>query len=138
MNPTQPSVRKWRALVRAAFLSVLVPLVTASLAGESRAIQLPSRTDPSSEAETMRAEDLETVRRVLEEEAVRERLGDLGLSPEEANRKLDGLSDAQLHRLAGKIDSLIPGGHIGDEHTLRTILIVLLIFLAAVLIVILV
>lgn len=86
----------------------------------------------------MRAEDLETVRRVLEEEAVRERLGDLGLSPEEANRKLDGLSDAQLHRLAGKIDSLIPGGHIGDEHTLRTILVVLLIFLAAVLIVILV
>jgi hypothetical protein len=66
---------------------------------------------------------------------VKQRLEDLGLSAEEAQNRLNRLSNAQLHLLASQIDQLFPGG---IDSVLGTILTVLLIILVAVIIVILV
>ena len=54
--------------------------------------------------------DLELVQKVLESKIIRQRLEDLGLSPEDINAKLLQLSDDQLHQLAMEIDAMIPGG----------------------------
>jgi hypothetical protein len=85
--------------------------------------------------EDLRAQDLVKVQKVLETKVVKQRLEDLGLSAEEAQNRLNRLSDAQLHLLASQIDQLFPGG---IDHVLGTILTVLLIILVAVIIVILV
>lgn len=86
-------------------------------------------------AEDPRTRDLEKVQKILEMKVVKQRLEDLGLSAEEAQNRLNRLSDAQLHLLASQIDQLFPGG---IDHVLGTILTVLLIILVAVIIVILV
>jgi hypothetical protein len=128
---------------RAAFLVVLMlglamaPSPTASASvPDSHDLRAAPRASLPAGVEADREQDLRTVRRLLEAEAVRERLRGLGLSPEEADRRLERLSDDQLHRLASQIDSLIPGGNV--DGTLRTILTVMLIVLVAILIVILV
>ncbi|HSE57554.1 MAG TPA: PA2779 family protein [Nitrospiraceae bacterium] len=92
-------------------------------------------TRESSPAEDLRVRDLEKVQKILEMKVVQQRLEDLGLSAEEAQNRLNRLSDAQLHLLASQIDQLFPGG---IDHVLGTILTVLLIILVAVIIVILV
>jgi hypothetical protein len=68
-----------------------------SLAGES-----------SSDAH--RIADLQKIQALLESKVVRQRLEDFGVSPEEINAKLAGLSDDQLHQFATQIDAIIPAG----------------------------
>ena len=120
-------------LLRWGALSLFVSLMLAPVFPSAAAI--PESGQPASAADA-RAQDLETVRRVLEVQAVKQRLGSIGLSPEEADRKLNRLSDSQLHRLAGTLDALIPAGSV--DGTLHTVLLALLVFLTAVVIVILV
>jgi hypothetical protein len=76
-----------------------------------------------------RAEDLQSVQRVLENKLVQQRLEDLGLTPEEVNAKLDRLSDAQLHQMAAQIDALMPGGELGLIIALLVIAILVVIFI---------
>ena len=104
---------------------------------EAKAMLAPAQTTATEESSSNqnRPQDMEKVQRVLEHKLIRQRLEDLGLSPEEAHARLDGLSDAQLHQLAMQIESLIPGGL---ERELGIILTVLLIILVAVIIVILI
>jgi len=76
-----------------------------------------------------RAEDLQSIQRVLENKLVQQRLADLGLTPEEINAKLSGLSDAQLHQMAAQIDALMPGGELGLIIALLVIAILVVIFI---------
>jgi len=128
-----------RFILRQAMIWIL--LVTVLGVGwypsEANAMLAPAQTTATEESSSNldRAQDLEMVQRVLEHKLIRQRLEDLGLSPEEAHARLDGLSDAQLHQLAMQIESLIPGGL---ERELGLILTVLLIILVAVIIVILI
>ena len=57
-----------------------------------------------------RASDLEKIRKILEVKLIRERLKDLGFSPEEIQTKLTQLGDEQVHQLALKLDELNVGG----------------------------
>jgi hypothetical protein len=57
-----------------------------------------------------RALDLGKVQKVLETRMVRERLGELGFTPDEVRARLGRLSDRQLHELAMGLDELRPGG----------------------------
>jgi hypothetical protein len=57
-----------------------------------------------------RAADLETIRKVLEVKIIREKLKDLGLTPDETQKRLDQLSDSQIHQLALQIEDLQVGG----------------------------
>jgi hypothetical protein len=57
-----------------------------------------------------RASNLDKVQKFLEMKMVRERLKDLGFTPEEIQGKLKDLSDQQLHQLAVKVDDFKVGG----------------------------
>ena len=57
-----------------------------------------------------RSSDLEKVRKVLEMKMVRERLKELGFSPDEVEKRLSQLSDHQIHQLALNLDELQVGG----------------------------
>ena len=73
-----------------------------------------------------RAEDLQSIQRVLEDKLVQQRLEDFGLTPEEVNAKLAGLSDSQLHQMASQLDALMPGGQIGLLVTLLLVLVIII------------
>jgi hypothetical protein len=66
---------------------------------------------------------------VLENKLVQQRLEDFGLTPEEVNAKLAGLSDAQLHQMAAQLDALMPGGELGLIIALLVIAILVVIFI---------
>ncbi|MGH7205010.1 MAG: PA2779 family protein [Nitrospiraceae bacterium] len=91
----------------------------------AKAMLAPTETTaPGSGSGPNRVEDLQKVQRVLENKVVRQRLEDMGLTPEEINARLDRVSDVQMHQLAAQIDALLPGG---DDGVLSTIALVLLI-----------
>jgi len=69
---------------------------------------LPTTTESASQSH--RWEDLQRLQTVLESEVVRQRLEDIGLTPEEINRRLSRLSDDQLHELATHVETMIPAG----------------------------
>ncbi|MDI6763607.1 MAG: PA2779 family protein [Thermodesulfobacteriota bacterium] len=60
-----------------------------------------------------RSSDLEKIRKVLEMKMVREKLKDLGFTPNEIEKRLGQLSDHQIHQLALNLDELQVGGSSG-------------------------
>ncbi len=86
----------------------------------------PSEVIALSPAE--RTGDLEKVQNFLETKMVRERLKDLGFTPEEIGMKLSDLSDAQIHQLALNLDEMRVAGD-GVELFIIVFLIVALIVL---------
>lgn len=79
----------------------------------------PEASAAASEAEADRAK----VRAFLERADLRERLQAMGVSGLNASARVDALTDAEAHALAGRIDSLPAGGALSD----RDLLIILLI-----------
>lgn len=91
-------------LVMTTFLAELFPQDVRAM------VAPPLPTTTSSTSELHRMADLQKIQAVLELKVVRQRLEDLGLTPEEINTKLSALSDDQLHQLATTLDALIPAG----------------------------
>jgi len=75
-----------------------------------------------------RAEELTRIQRALETEIVKGKLAAYGLTPEEINRRLEGLSDEQLHLLAQASDQVLAGGD-GTGVVIAVLIIVLLVLL---------
>lgn len=69
---------------------------------------LPTAAEASSDSQ--RIADLQKIQSILESKVVRQRLADLGLTPEEIDTRLSQLSDGQLHQLAMQVDAIIPAG----------------------------
>lgn len=67
-----------------------------------------------------RQADMAKVQAVLENKIVRHRLGELGLTTDEINRRIAGLSDTQLHQVAMQADKQQAAGDAG-----ATVLIVI-------------
>lgn len=65
---------------------------------------------PSAAAGSERSADLEKIRPALESKIIRQRLADLGLTQEEIAARISNLSDAELHQVASRIDTLQAGG----------------------------
>ncbi len=80
----------------------------------------------SLDAGKMRAEELAQIQQALETKIVKEKLGAYGLTPEEINKKLDGLSDEQIHLLAQASDNVLAGG---DGEVIIVLLIILIVIL---------
>ena len=59
---------------------------------------------------TMRQQDTATIKKVLEQKLVKQRLKVLGYSEGEVKARLDKLSDNELHRFATQLDTLTAGG----------------------------
>lgn len=64
---------------------------------------------PSDQAASVRQADMVNIQKALETAVVKQRLRDLGLSPEETLARIDTLSDQQVHEFAGNLDSLQAG-----------------------------
>ncbi len=79
-----------------------------------------------------RAADLEKIRKVLELKMISQKLKELGLTPDETQKRLDQLSDSQIHQLALQIEELEVGGDglgVVVALLLIAILVVVLIYL---------
>jgi hypothetical protein len=64
---------------------------------------------PTNQASSDRQADLGAIQKTLESVVVKQRLMDVGLSPEEALARINSLSDEQTHTLAANLDSLQAG-----------------------------
>jgi hypothetical protein len=69
--------------------------------------------------------DLAKVRAALESSAVRQRLVDYGLSPDEASKRVNLLTDDELHSFASNIDAAQAGGSVGGDIIFVLLVIVL-------------
>ncbi len=103
-----------KQMLAAFYTRPLVAYLVASLillsaaAGPAEAMLVPA---PAASPE--RAADLAAVQKTLESAELRQRLLDYGLTPEETDARIQGLSDEQLHQLAANMDSLQAGGDVG-------------------------
>lgn len=87
-------------LVVAMFVIGITPRVYAGFSPSEAIRLLPAE----------RSSDLRKIQRFLEMKVVRERLKELGLSPDEIQARLNQLSDPQIHQLALKLDELKVAG----------------------------
>jgi hypothetical protein len=65
---------------------------------------------PSTDSSMQRQSDLNTIQTQLESKVVSARLNDVGLTSEEVQVRMQGLSDEQIHTLAQNIEGLQMGG----------------------------
>jgi len=95
-------LKKWITwyLVMAMFVIGITPRVYAGFS--------PSEVITLSPAE--RASELQKIQKFLEVKMVRERLKELGLSPDEIQNRLHQFNDQQIHQLALKLDDLKVAG----------------------------
>ena len=114
-------LKKWIVwyLVAALFVIGIAPRVYAGFA--------PSEGFALTSGE--RASNLDKVQKFLEMKMVRERLKDLGFTPEEIQGKLNDLNDQQLHQLAMKMDDLKVGGDSGLGIIIAILVIVILVII---------
>jgi hypothetical protein len=114
-------LKKWIVwyLVAALFVIGITPRVYAGFA--------PSEGFALTSGE--RASNLDKVQKFLEMKMVRERLKDLGFTPEEIQGKLNDLNDQQLHQLAMKMDDLKVGGDGGLGVVIAILVIVILVII---------
>lgn len=82
---------------------------------------------PSAESQSglMRDQDIQVIKKALENKRVKQRFEDLGFSEQEIQERMDQLSDQEVHSLAMEIDSLTQGGIF--ELAIAVLLIVLLV-----------
>jgi hypothetical protein len=81
-------------------------------------------------SQTEKSQDLGKLQKFLETQMVRERLKDLGFTPEEIQMKLSSLTDQQIHQLTLHLDDLKVGGD--------GVAVAIIVFLIAVLIVLII
>ena len=86
---------------------------------------------PSSDSRTglIRNQDVQTIKKALENKIVKQRLQDLGFSEEEIQERLNQLSDEEVHSLAMQIDSLSQGGILGVIIAVLVIVVLVLVIL---------
>lgn len=106
-------------LACAMFVIGIAPRVDASFAPSG--ILAPAQTD--------RTADLATLQRALEQKMVKERLANLGLTPDEVQSRLGQLSDQQLHNVAKQLDTLKIGGDSGIGIVIGILIIAILVVL---------
>lgn len=68
---------------------------------------------PVGQENTARQADVAAIQKALESTVIKQRLMDIGLSPQEALARINTLSDAQVHQFASRLDSLQAGADDG-------------------------
>ena len=95
-------------LLRRIAILLVVSMAFISIVPRVQAAFVPSDDSFSS---SMRQQDIATVKKILEQKLVQQRLKALGYSEQEVTARLDKLSDNELHRLATQLDTLTAGGN---------------------------
>src|SRR5262245_58687908 len=73
--------------------------------------------------------DREAVQQFLSRGDVEERLKQLGVTPEEAKRRVDAMTPEEVRMVAGKIDTLAAGGAISSTDWIIILLVVVIVLL---------
>jgi len=94
--------------------------IYADTVSTERVLEAPSKDEAAPVPERDR------VQQFLERADVRKQLQAMGVAPDIAGRRVQSLTDEEVHSLAARIDKLPAGGDIG-KNTLILILIILLI-----------
>ena len=76
-----------------------------------------------------RAASLTAIQTFLERKVVRQRLADLGLSPEEIQARLPEMTDVQMHAVASRIDGLQAGGELGLVIGILVVVLIIIVIL---------
>jgi hypothetical protein len=71
---------------------------------------VPSEIISLAQSQYDRASDLEKIQKTIETKAISERLKQLGFTSEEISKRLNQLSDTQIHQIALKLDTIKVGG----------------------------
>jgi hypothetical protein len=87
---------------------------------------------PAAQAGMIRPDDAdrERVKALLQKEDVRAELEKHGVLASEAAARVDAMTPAEVHALAGRIDAVAAGGQTSTQNLLLIIIIVLLIVIA--------
>ena len=110
-----------RTLSRILSLYLVVAVFTLTLPAHGWAMLVPAGT---SEA---RAIDQAKVQATLESLVIKQRLLDFGLTPDETVRRLNSLSDQQIHQLAANMDAVQAGGSVvGDVIVILLIVVIVI------------
>jgi hypothetical protein len=76
-----------------------------------------------------RAEDIDTIQKVIESKLIRERLEKLGFTADEVQLRLERLNDQQLHQLAQSLDDVKVAGDGGLGIIIGLLVIAILVVL---------
>ncbi|HKL49165.1 MAG TPA: PA2779 family protein [Desulfuromonadales bacterium] len=121
--------RSWILDARVATGVLFAFAVLVMLPAPTRAAIVESQLSSES-GQSLRAQELETVRQTLEREVVVQRLADYGYSKAEVMAKIQTLSDEQLHQIASVSDNLAEGGDgLGVVVTLLVIVLLVVLIL---------
>jgi hypothetical protein len=102
-------------------MALQAPLVHAEMLGPERALEGPAQSGAE--------QDREKVRQILDRANVRERLQLLGVDALDARSRVDAMSDAEVHALAQRIDSLPAGGSLSQNDWILILLVAILVVL---------
>ena len=105
-------------------LIILMSLI--SLVPRVEAAFIPSG---ESQTEMMRDQDMQIIKKALENKLITQRLQDLGFSDQEIQDRMDQLSDQEVHNLAAQIDSVSQGGIFGVVIAVLVIVLLVLVIL---------
>lgn len=109
------------------FLQVLLMVSLMVLFGVARAEMIG--TDQAS-AQAPDAQQVQAAPGAVDRAAVTKRLEALGVDHETAKRRVDALTDEEVQRLAGRIDTLPAGGNLGTTEWILILLIAILVAIA--------
>jgi hypothetical protein len=82
-----------------------------------------------SQSELIRDQDIQIIKKALENKVITQRLQDLGFSDQEIQKRMDQLSDQEVHDLAVQIDSVNQGGIFGIVIAVLVIVLLVVVIL---------
>jgi hypothetical protein len=113
-------------LARRITIILIILMSLLSLVPRVEAAFIPSG---ESQTEMMRDQDMQIIKKALENKLITQRLQDLGFSDQEIQDRMDQLSDQEVHNLATQIDSVSQGGIFGVVIAVLVIVILVLVIL---------
>ena len=84
-------------------------------------------TDEAAAPAVNPATERERVRAYMERPEVVKQLQEAGVAPEEAQARVRAMSDAEVHAIAGKLDTLPAGGRLSDFQFMVIILLMIIV-----------
>ena len=94
-------------LIRRIAVMLVFSIAFISFVPRVQAAFIPSDESFSS---SIRQQDIATIKMILEQKLVKQRLKALGFSEDEVKARLDKLSNNELHKFATQLDTLAAGG----------------------------
>ena len=110
-------------------ISFFASLLLALCWGPAKAELVGTEEAAASLAPANQNADREKLRAFMQRPEVVEKLKALGVSPEEATKRVGAMSDAEIHMVAGKLDMLPAGGRLTNNDLLTIVVIILAVVL---------